>query len=554
MAFDAQQGANIIDMGFHKIPALNVSSLKYLSGNFKFIVTLNQYTFGFKSVSGLSVTKEVRAIEEGGVNDHGILVSQPDNASRSLVFSRGLMLHFPEAIDKLGLMAATNLPGGPMARFLKLAVLAATNPQESLERGPALGTIIAYDRNGNLRGKYTFISLGVTEWRVSDLDATDSSGLLIEELTVAHTGLTREPVTLMPSSIVSVAGISGSSQAEINAQRAEEKLNYQKNRKKWAEKLGDLEKEKEDKQKELEKVKELTKQLADGELDEAAIEALTDVSDDVKKMLKQSLKEKKIRDQQETDSKAREAIKDKIKNGQLITESDLEGMSEEAKKALGKEIEASDSEKLRALQDADKREELDRYTKNLEEEKSWKAEDAQKSAEEQEAKNSKIRSEQIKENTKENYEKARDERKAEIEKQNAKRAEEVADSEQAKAEKAEKNKELVALAEENKEKNEAKRKKVKEAVEKDQKAVEQYLESTQKDREKAQEKAEELRKKHQDQAKKQAEKDKEVRKNLDKYNDALNEKKDEKAQQQQKLADAQNQQYQKNREESLKND
>ena len=418
MAFDAQQGSQIIDMGFHKLPALNVSSLKYLSGNFKFIVTLNEFTFGFKSVSGLTVSRELRTIEEGGVNDHGVLVGQPDSSSHTLTFSRGLMLHFPESVDKLGLAAAANLPGGPMVRFLKLAGLASASPQESLERGPALGTVIAYDRNGNLRGKYSFISFGITEWRVSDLDASDGNGLLIEDLTIAHTGITREPVTVMPASMLSVGGISGSTEAELNAKRAEEKLNYQKNREKWAEKLGDLEKEKEDKQKELERIKELTKKLANGELDEAAIEALTDVSDDVKNMLKQSLKDKKARDQKEADSKAREAIKDKIRNGQELSESDMEGMSEEAKEALKKELETIDSKKSRALQDEAKRQELDKYTENLEEEKSWKAEDARKSAEEQEAKNAEIRSKQIENNTKENYEKARDERKAEIEEQN----------------------------------------------------------------------------------------------------------------------------------------
>ena len=63
----------------------------------------------------------------------------------------------------------------------------------------------------------------------------------------------------MPASMISIGGISGADQAEVNAKRAEEKLAYQKNRKKWAEKLGDLEKEKENKEKELEKIKELTK-------------------------------------------------------------------------------------------------------------------------------------------------------------------------------------------------------------------------------------------------------------------------------------------------------
>lgn len=553
MAFDAQQGSQIIDMGFHKIPALNVSSLKYLSGNFKFIVTLNEFTFGFKSVSGLNVSRELRTIEEGGVNDHGVLVGQPDNSSHTLTFSRGLMLHFPEAIDKLALAAAANLPGGGMARFLKLSLLASTSPQASLERGPALGTIIAYDRNGNLRGKYTFISFGITEWRVSDLDATDN-GLLIEDLTIAHTGITREPVTMMPSSIVSIGGISGASQTEINAKRAEEKLAYQKNRKKWAEKLGDLEKEKENKQKELEKIDELTKKLANGELDEAAIEALSDVSDDVKKMLKQSLKDKKARDQQEADTKAREAIKDKIRDGQEVSEADMEGMSEEAKEAFKKELAGIESKKSRAVQDEAKRKELDKYTKNLEEEKSWKSEDAQKAGEEQEAKNAEMRSKQIENNTKENYEKARDERKAQIEEQNAKRAEQVAASEQAKSEKQDKIKEHEEKVKENQAANKEKIEKVKEKQAEHQEKVNKYLESTKEDREKAKAKADELREKHAKQAAARSEKDKEARKELDKYSESLSDKKDKKAEQQQKLADKQNEENKKNREKSMKED
>lgn len=553
MAFDAQQGSQIIDMGFHKIPALNVSSLKYLSGNFRFIVTLNEFTFGFKSVSGLSVSRELRTIEEGGVNDHGILVGQPDTSSHTLSFSRGLMLHFPEMMDKFAVMAATLTPGTGMARLLKLAMAASISPQATLEKGPALGTIIAYDRYGNVRGKYTFISFGITEWRVSDLDATDS-GMLIEELTIAHTGLTREPITVMPSSIVSIGGISGADQAEINAKRAEEKLAYQKNRKKWAEKLGDLEKEKENKEKELEKIRELTKKLADGELDESAIEALSDVSDDVKKMLKQSLKEKKVRDQQEADSKAIKAVKDKLRDGNKLSEADMEGMSDEAKEAFKKELSGIDAKKSAAVRDEAKRQELDKYTKNLEEEKSWKAEDAQKAGEEQEAKNAEMRSKQIEQNTKENYEKARDERKAQMEEQNAKRAEQVAASEQAKAEQQDKIKEHGEKVKENQAANKEKFEKVKEKQAEQQEKVNKYLESTKEDREKAKAKGDELREKYAKQAAARSEKDKEARKELDKYSESLSDKKDAKAKEQQKLADKQNEEYKKNREKSMQED
>lgn len=554
MAFDAQQGSQIIDMGFHKIPALNVSSLKYLSCNFRFIVTLNTFTFGFKSVSGLSVSRELRTIEEGGVNDHGILVGQPDNSSHTLSFSRGLMLRFPESVDKLTLAAALRLPGNSgMAKLLKLMASSSISPQASLEKGPAYGTIMVYDRNGNLRGKYSFISFGITEWRVSDLDATDN-GLLIEDLTIAHTGLTREPLTVLPASMTSISGISGASRADENAKRAEEKLAYQKNRKKWAEKLGDLEKEKEKKQEELEKINELNKKLANGELDEAAIAALSGVSDEVKKMLKQSLKDKKVRDQREADTKAREEIRKKIRKGEEFSEADMEGMSEAAKEAFKKELAGIDAKKSGALRDEAKRQELDEYTKNLEDEKSWKAEDAQKASEEQEAKNAEMRSKQIENNTRENYEKARDERKAQIEEQNAKRAEQVAASEQAKAEQQNKIKEHEEKVKENQAANLEKVEKVKEKQAAQQEKVNKYLESTKEDRRKANTKARELRAKHEKQAAERAKKDKEARKELDKYTDSLNTKKEAKANQQQQLADKQNEENKKNREKSMKED
>lgn len=579
MAFDAIQGSNIIDMGFHKLPALDVSSLKYLSGTSRFIVTIGLFTFGFKSVSGLSVERPMSGIEEGGVNDHAVLVGNPNTSVQNLTFSRGLMIRFPDILDKGMIAAAVRVPTAT-ARFGMLMAAAATSPQSTLERGPAMGMVRVYDRNGNLRGKYSFTSYGISSWKVSDLDAMDNN-ILIEDLTIVHTGLTREPITMVPSSIASIGAISGSYRTGIddNRRRAEEKLNYQKYRKEWAEKLGDLEKEKENKENELKKIRELKDKLAKGELDEEAIKSLSGVSESVKAMLQKSLEEKEIRDQQEANTKAREAIKEKIRKGEELTEADMEGMSEEAKEAFKKELGDIESRKAGAIRDEAKRQELDEYTKNLEEEKSWKSEDAQKASEEQEAKNVEMRSKQIEQNTKENYEKARDERKAQIEEQNKKRAEEIEASEKAKAatseainkrledtkeerEEAEKKAEELRQAHAEQLKEQAKRdsaerkkldKKVESKSEK-QEALKKYLEATKSDREKAQQKANKLRKEHEKQAKKQAQKDKESREDLNKYNEALNNKKDAKAKQQQKLADKQNEDVKKNREESLKND
>ena len=217
-------GANNISSrgGYSRKHPIRVSAMKYVSAGFNFIVTLNEFTFGFKSVSGISVIRQVTAIPEGGLNDHGIIVEEPNQNSFTLSFSRGLMIRYPQLVDATVRSAAAIIPN-PIARKAALVLAASSSPQEALEKGPALGFIHVYDRtNKRLLGLYSFLSLGISEWRVSDLDAENGSGLLIEDMTIVHTGITREPTALQPFAFSSA--INQESDVDRQARDAYEKI------------------------------------------------------------------------------------------------------------------------------------------------------------------------------------------------------------------------------------------------------------------------------------------------------------------------------------------
>lgn len=177
-------------------PSLDVSAVRDINDltmAFNFIVTLNEFTFGFQSVSGLSVERATETRAEGGVNDHGILCGMPNTGSFTLTFKRGMLLRTSELVNKAARIAASVIPSIGTRRMRMLAI-ASTDPQTALEQGPAIGVIQVFNRERtHLRGLYSFFSLGMTSWRADDLDATNGS-VWCEEITIAHTGLTRHPL------------------------------------------------------------------------------------------------------------------------------------------------------------------------------------------------------------------------------------------------------------------------------------------------------------------------------------------------------------------------
>ena len=247
-------GANNISSpgGYKRKHPLRVSAMNYVSAGFNFVVTLNEFTFGFKSVSGISVSRTVNTQPQGGLNDYGIIVEEPSQGSYTLSFSRGLMIRYPQAIDATARSAAAIIPNS-LGRKTALIACASASPQAALEKGPALGFIHVYDRtNKRLLGLYSFLSLGMTEWRVSDLDAESGSSLLIEDMTIVHTGITREPTVPQPFSLGSISGFNQESDVDRQAREAYEKIEKAKE----SEEYKKLKKELEKKKKMLELIKQ----------------------------------------------------------------------------------------------------------------------------------------------------------------------------------------------------------------------------------------------------------------------------------------------------------
>lgn len=193
--YEMKLGLSLFGKKKKRLPFVKVSPMNYLTQGFNFIVTLNEFMFGFKSVSGLSIDKGYDFITEGGVNDHAVKVGRPtSNDGHKLTFERGLMIRVSTLIEGAAKAAASLIPDN-LLRKTALLGLSALNPQESLETGPAIGTIQVYNRSNELTAIYSFLSLGMSEWSVDDLNA-DNGEVLIEHITIVHTGLTRVPLGL----------------------------------------------------------------------------------------------------------------------------------------------------------------------------------------------------------------------------------------------------------------------------------------------------------------------------------------------------------------------
>ena len=137
----------------------------------RFIVLFNAATLGFQSVSGIGTQRSVEYVSEGGRNDYPLLIPKPQTEAHRLTFKRGYQMR------KLSIT-------GLLAGYLGA---------QAIEAKGALGTILVLDEDKSIKAIYSFISQGVVEWEVSELDASRSAPL-IETFTVSHKGLKNIPV------------------------------------------------------------------------------------------------------------------------------------------------------------------------------------------------------------------------------------------------------------------------------------------------------------------------------------------------------------------------
>lgn len=141
----------------------------------RFIVLFGISVMGFQKVSGIGKQHDVEWTTEGGVNDHPIMLHSPHKMPHQLRFSRGI---------KMNALSLKNLL---MSGGIK------TDNYGQMGMSPNIGTIIVLNSEKSVKAIYGFVSRGVLEWEVNDLDA-QATQPLIETFTVAHDGLYNIPI------------------------------------------------------------------------------------------------------------------------------------------------------------------------------------------------------------------------------------------------------------------------------------------------------------------------------------------------------------------------
>lgn len=250
--------------------SLKISSMDKLITKFNFLVTLNEFVFGFQSVSGLEINKRYDYYSEGGINDHQIMVSSPSTDNPTLTFRRGMLLHSSNAVAKSSKWLSTSYMKNNIARKAAMLAEASIDPRTALEVGPALGSIQVYNRNGKMSALYVFLSLGMTSWKAEDLDAS-SSDIWCEEITIAHTGLERCPLEMGIVQNFISAGVDAVSDlinpedshstSNVEAQRKKNKELLEKAKKRQEELEEKKKKEQEEKQKKQEELQKQKEEL-----------------------------------------------------------------------------------------------------------------------------------------------------------------------------------------------------------------------------------------------------------------------------------------------------
>ena len=334
-----------------KLPPIAISPVTHLIQGFNFILTLNNFTYGFKEISGLRVENPVDYIQEGGVNDHKLMVGELSNEAPTLECKRGLMLRCLPIITDAARMAAALIPNN-LARKAALLAVNTQDPQATLEQGPAIGTIEVYDRQKRLSAMYSFLSLGMTSWECDSLSA-DNSDISIESITIAHTGLIRIPLGAPNTFFGYLPGKSEYSSdvvatADLEAELAEERKKLREKRleeqNEYEKHLADLEDQYEKLKKDLEDAKaDKQKELDDAKAAyEANLEKIKKDHAAAKEKAKEAQDAAQAKADEREEKKKKEA-EESAKKGAATKEA-AEKAKEEAKAARQAQIEARRAE------------------------------------------------------------------------------------------------------------------------------------------------------------------------------------------------------------------
>lgn len=134
-----------------------------------FLVLFNTSILGFQSISGINLVREKEFVQEGGRNDYPIPLEAPRRDPYKITFKRGYVIRNKSISEMLGIK---NIDAW---------------------KNMATGLILVLSSNREIQAMYGFISDGMLDWSLSDLDANQSNQL-IETFTITHRGLKNIPI------------------------------------------------------------------------------------------------------------------------------------------------------------------------------------------------------------------------------------------------------------------------------------------------------------------------------------------------------------------------
>lgn len=156
-----------------KLPSFIKRSKKDPVLSINFLVLFNTSLMGFQSISGISSTRDKEFIQEGGRNGYPVPLKTYRKDPYKITFKRGYVIRKLSVTSLIGL----------------------ANPFDNINawKDMAVGLILVLGSGRQIQAMYGFISDGMLDWSLSDLNANES-GQLIETLTITHRGLKIIPV------------------------------------------------------------------------------------------------------------------------------------------------------------------------------------------------------------------------------------------------------------------------------------------------------------------------------------------------------------------------
>ena len=162
---------------------IKTSTLSNIPISIRFVVLAGISAVGFQSVGEIGKTGDFSYIVEGGNNQYPYLMRKPQSTPHRMTFKRGITLRGFSLATVIANVASGGSPLGDLS----------LDPLKTMFKKGTIGTVLILDHGRNVKAIYSFVSQGIIEWSLSELNALRSEPV-IETITIAHNGLMSLPI------------------------------------------------------------------------------------------------------------------------------------------------------------------------------------------------------------------------------------------------------------------------------------------------------------------------------------------------------------------------